>query len=208
MALVLWSGGCDSTLALYQLLKKHSEDQTGWVHTISLMHSNVPAPHENRQARNRLLAKFKAQRLPICHTEIMTTYKGYRQAEKGDGLIQPLIWLTTAISYLKENEDLYTGYIATDQVWHYKPQLLTACDSLLSIAGKTGKIKHPLEWYTKEEVIKELAEANLLDSCWSCEFPKKIKRKSIPCGDCVPCKTHQKGMWAYEKWLKPKKLSP
>lgn len=201
MALVLWSGGCDSTLVLYRLLKEHQDEDKGYVHAISVNHDQVPANKESQIARKKILAKFKKMRLWVLHTEVNIKSKGYREVYPCGGLTQPTIWLTI-INYLKEKEDLYFGYIKGDDIWHHKYAFEEACKNLFSLGCRSGNVIMPLEYTSKEEVIKELKQLNLLDLCWYCERPEKGKA----CGDCLSCKTHRKGMWAYETWNKPIKL--
>jgi len=54
MSLVLWSGGCDSTLVLWDLLQKQSPNDPP-IHTLSIDHFAVCAGKEQASARSQIL---------------------------------------------------------------------------------------------------------------------------------------------------------
>lgn len=196
MALVLWSGGCDSTLVLLNLLKEHRAENKGWVTTVSFNHDNIAASKESRAARRSLQAWFKKERYLHLHSEVTISHSGYREVEKGDGLSQPAIWLTHALNYLKVEEDLYAGYIQSDDFWHRFDGFEMATKGLFQMIGKKGKVYFPLQWFSKAEVIKDLEKAKILNLCWYCESPKSGK----PCGNCPPCRTHITAEFVNKKW--------
>lgn len=98
------------------------------------------------------------------------------------GIEQCVFWLGLAVPYLRESENLFMGYIKSDDFWHYKSFAYAAFDNLQILAGHSGKLMLPMEWVTKSEVVRRLRELKL--RTWSCECPKGKK----PCGKCTPCK--------------------
>lgn len=188
MSLVCWSGGCDSTLVLLNLLKESSFEKP--VRSISF---NLPPQlsHSDQQlmTRTRLDRKFKAAGFHHTHTEIFIEARG----ESGivcNTMPQPALWLVLAVPYLKKDEDLFVGWVQHDDIWHKLAWVHGAFTHLQGIVENTGKLISPLEWVTKEQVLQQLKDQEYLDDCWCCESPKGFKE----CGECHPCKRHAKAM--------------
>lgn len=183
--LVLWSGGCDSTLALFEAIRH------GNVRAISIVHENVPAKSPSAKARDRIAKeltrrgmRFERSTVTISHDSATALYGC------SGGIDQPQLWLPIAHPFLNDDEDLVTGWIRGDDVWHYRQIVFTLFDQLQFLAHKTGKLLCPLEWDRKEEVIKRLKDADLYDLCWFCEGTEDEK----PCSNCVPCRTHSSAL--------------
>ena len=177
--LVLWSGGCDSTLDLVWALKA----KNAHVRTISFTHPQLGANLEQTVARSKLKKKLEKK------------YGAFESLEfsLGDGLInqyglaQPVMWTTNAAMALLKDEDLLVGYIRGDDVWHYRSELLSIFQICQKLTGKEGEILFPLEWVDKGEVIGYLHEEGLLKDTFWCEKPENIGRS---CGECSSCKIH------------------
>lgn len=218
--LLLFSGGCDSTSLLYDMMSSieykssipNSEkgvykiEYSGTyglypylesVRAISINHEQVPAAEESRKARSAIIASLlkKFPSKTLYHTEVTiatsSIHTSKSQVSIGGGLIQPTLWMLQAAQYLDESEDLYVGYIKGDCIWHYKHELITAFNCLQQISHRTGKLIFPLEWTTKIEVIKHLKQNHFYNKTWYCERPVNGKR----CGrndrlKCNSCKTH------------------
>ncbi len=201
MALVLWSGGVDSTFLLYDLLTasnnrrgegeyvKLTESET--VRTISINHPQITMSEMGAMARKKLVDKLKKKHgfKGFAQTEIIISQTGPEaNRNHDDGVIQPVIWLAHAVQYLDTSEDCYIAYIRGDDVWHYRNYLYQAFDSLQALLGKTGKLMMPLEWVKKSEIINRLESLKLLKHTWYCELPTKDEK---PCGQCASCQTHK-----------------
>jgi hypothetical protein len=219
MALVLWSGGCDSTLILHDLLTAcHNgavlkQDWRGhfvtlnngdWVNAISIDHPQVGGNLGNRHARRRLYPLLRKKFGSFRCGEITIKQKMIEVHHTGDGLTQPGLWLLHACSYLRNDEDLYIGYIKGDDLWHYKEHLIEAFNAIQKFTSRTGVLRFPLEWTSKAEVISRLKHARLLSRTWHCE---RTEFPSNACGKCASCITHRTAMWrlkmGYEKYPKP-----
>ena len=184
MALLCWSGGCDSTLLLYKLLKSGNKN----VRTIAINHHAIDAYIQNRTSRMMILRKLARRWLKVKeHTEL-----NIRPDCGGDwthrSMGQPSIWQFNAITYLGEKENLYLGYIKPDCIWHYRTELFTIFENVCRISDRSGKLLLPLEWYSKGDVIKELIKVGLDKLVWWCEKPAS-ENDFKPCGKCPPCKT-------------------
>lgn len=189
--LLLWSGGVDSTLLLYDLLRIGGND----VRTISVQHPQVAAVEESSNARDEIMHHFEKQGLTFQRTEvkinqeIKSIVKGewaIQGAEGGNGLTQPSVWIAECIPYLKPAENLYAGYIKGDDVWHYWRELSQGFDFLQYTRGGTGKLMAPLEWSDKTECVRRINELGLLRKVWYCEDPQHSKS----CRNCHSCRKH------------------
>ena len=182
MSLLLWSGGCDSTLMLYKLLNVVGSSDK--IRTISIMHPQLPANIQQQRARDKIEKFLNKSQLSFERTEI-SMHTNASIVSSGN-LIQPPLWLSLAQVHLEATEDLYVGYIKLDDFWHYHTYATQAFDNLQYIMGKTGKLKFPLEWLERKEISNELKRIKLYDKCWWCENPKNRNT----CGKCHACKHH------------------
>jgi len=201
MSLVLWSGGCDSTLLLHQVAsEKATRDDP--VRALSIVHDQVPANKEQAQARKNILKEFKRRGLHVVHSTVRVKTTGLFSV-KGGGNTQAVLWLGLAVPYLFKDEDLYAGYIRGDDYWHYEGWLQEAFKNLKHAKYLKGRLRTPLEWLTKGEVIKELKQKKLLRLTWYCENPKKNGK---PCGKCHSCKVHRTGVWQLKQGMFDRKV--
>jgi 7-cyano-7-deazaguanine synthase in queuosine biosynthesis len=201
-ALLLWSGGADSTALLLLLLERRCR-----VRTLTVVHPQVNAAAEQRAARERAKARlsklgygFDSLEVELAHKSAATDAPPPFDAEptgEDGGVLQPVIWLTAAVTYLRRTEDLYTAWIKSDCAIHYLPHLRAAFDSLKAVANRKGNLLVPMEWASKAQVIQKLKTAGLLSCVWWCENPQAGK-KGKPCGKCSPCMTHATGRWQLE----------
>ncbi len=192
MALVLWSGGCDSTLVLYDLLRNN----TPAVRALGISHPQIANSDMGKRSRELLTKDLKARGLGAFERlELSLQCSG--DADANGGIIQPLFWLSLAAPYLKDKEDLYAGWIRGDDVWHHKEDVQGVFGWSQKMMNKTGSLCTPLEWFAKEDVLADLKKAGLLKNTWHCEAPTP---KGKPCNRCASCKTHQTALFRLEKW--------
>lgn len=195
--LVLWSGGCDSTLVLLQALQKSTPEDP--VRTLSIIHPQVWSDSPELMARTALWQRLKKDGHNIKRLEIEIKHDGEFSAGNGDGgLPQPPIWLATAIPYLRPDEDLYMGYIRGDDIWHYIGWLHQAFNGMKGLLNLRGSLQIPLEWKSKADVIREFGDDKFkkyLEFVWHCESPKGFKE----CGECASCERHAAAVKEVEK---------
>jgi hypothetical protein len=206
MALLLWSGGTDSTLLLYDLLAakySHDDKKRGQyvelkagdkIRTISIYHPQQAGYIENHKARQHLLPILR-KKYDFPHGEISISQDGIDIAP--GGMPQPMIWLLQASQYLEKDEDLYAGYVEGDQVWHYRASLVYAFQYVQEFTHRTGKLVLPLEWTTKSEVLYNLQKLRLLNHTWHCELPVEGKR----CKHCPSCTNHDTALWRLKQGI-------
>lgn len=226
--LCLWSGGCDSSLMLYDIVQATLQpivkdgtkqyrmcgnfidyDPDEKINVISINHEQVPAKEESKKARKKLIEilskRFKQKRIFACEVDIVNGGDYPLSVCHNNGIIQPTLWLLHAAQYLDASEDLYVGYIRTDDIWHYKQDFIAAFELLQKLANRTGKLIFPLEWYTKHDVIKSLKQVKIYQHVWYCENPHNGKRcRGIH--KCHPCDEHDAALARITKIEKLEKL--
>lgn len=179
--LVVWSGGCDSTAALIWALRAKNAQ----VRTISFTHFQVGAMPEQKRARAKIKKKLQKKygNFPTLEYSL-----GDVISEAGEGLIQPLMWISSSCMALHDDEDLMVGWVKSDDLWHYKAEVFTLFETCQKLLGKKGKLLCPCEWYDKSIIFEALEEENVLTDVFWCEQPTKGGRKCG--GKCASCKTH------------------
>lgn len=198
--LVLWSGGCDSTLCLLDALKEHKKQQQEAtsadakkklelkpVWALSISHSACGGYRYERDARKKIRAALQSRGFDFKHTEITVKSRGSFHGEQR-GLVQPLFWLSMMLVYARNSDDIVMGYIKEDCIWHYRDRFMWAFSYLKDINDLEGSLVMPLEWTPKHQVLTRLKKAGLLKLCWWCENPTDAGR---PCHECLCCRDHQ-----------------
>jgi len=180
--IVIWSGGCDSTLVLAERAVKSSKENP--VHTLSF---NVPWIDKRQMrceflARKKILKELKKRGLHIINHEVTLTEN--QELDFEYGLPQQHFWFLMSVFYTKKNDKVYFGYIREDDWWHIEKHYTNAHYYLKLCRDRDAKFVYPLEWISKEEVVRNLKKEDLLDLCWVCDSPKKI---GVPCGKCKKC---------------------
>lgn len=205
MALLLWSGGCDSTALLCDMLSDapkwvaYEDRKLNPVRTLAINHPQVPCGTQGRAAREKVLKELRRRGHKIDHTELKITHDGAFEAVSHYGCIQPAFWLTNATPFLLESEHLYTGWVRGDDVWHHRDAVSGAFGWCRSLLNFRGDLVTPLEWVTKPEVILALKANGLYGKTWYCEAAPDAK----PCKTCTPCQTHRTALWRIEQGFVP-----
>lgn len=204
MSLVCWSGGCDSTLVLYEQAARTKKHEV--VRAVSINHSQVPAIESSKRARKALLARFREMGFFIDHAEVTVNSEGDFFVGGDGGMFQAPFWLAVASGYLRMGDHLYMGYVREDDFWHYRSWAHQIFDAVKVFMHTDGELKYPLEWTTKAEVIRKLKALNLLDLCWWCEDGEK--ERIVPCGKCNSCLRHNNALAQIEREDAKKVLIP
>jgi 7-cyano-7-deazaguanine synthase in queuosine biosynthesis len=205
MAIVLWSGGLDSTLVLHnlamQISRKEREHQS--ITALSISHDQVPAREILKTAREKIKKVFEERELNsyINYIEVSISHSNNSGVEVYGGVTQPAVWLTTASLYCKEKDTIFMGYHAGDDYWRYRHEAETAVINFLKTMDKNNvTLDYPLSLYYKSDIIKMLKNKGLYDVCWYCENPITGDIPK-PCGSCPPCKCHRTALLQIENKL-------
>jgi 7-cyano-7-deazaguanine synthase in queuosine biosynthesis len=186
-SLVCWSGGRDSTLVLYNLLKSREHE----IRTISIIHEQI-YDSKQMESRQKIKEKLVKEFGDFESINVNISINGSKDGVCIDegGLFQPVLWISTASGFLKNNENLYLGYIAGDDVWTSIYQIKTLFSNAQEIMNKSGKIIFPLYTNNKSDVIMDLSSTGLLEDTWFCQ-----ENGPTPCGKCHSCQTNDMHMY-------------
>lgn len=214
LKLVCWSGGCDSTLALFEALgRQHvwfvDGEPRPEVRSIAITQPNVPAGREQARARRRLLRELRSRGFTWNHLEVAIA-QGVRERGRvrfwgqprkmPDAPIQSAFWIGVAPPYLEQDEDLVLGWVQGEL--DNQDRVRAAFDALQRMQGKTGALELPHATTAKAAVLDRLRAARLLELCWYCEGirPRDVSiagpdvigvlRDGRPCGQCNSCIDH------------------
>jgi 7-cyano-7-deazaguanine synthase in queuosine biosynthesis len=189
---VMWSGGCDSTLLLYEVAS-HFKSLNTKVYAVS---STSPILDETKSkseshSRDKIKAKLKELGLDnivyiTVNTDVSETL-GIDPYNHPAGLPQAYFWSLESLVWTTQKCNLFMAYIRGDDFWHYKDDyynMVYYASRLLRNGGDCIKAICPYEWITKSEIIVRLHYLGLLELVWSCELPHQVDE---PCGNCTPC---------------------
>lgn len=200
--LISWSGGLDSSLLLAYALRFWYDKSVQWTwyqNTNKLIKykRKHKAPRvlivESRQlGKAKQLMESKARRkirkfLKYKFDDVFVKLDpnpGYN----GDGLPQPMMWLSQAAMLIDDGEPFVVGWLRSDHdVCRRINVIKDVWSGLCRLADKKCPLWTPLINNTKAEVIEECRKYNILDLCWWCECPIKDGRSYKACGTCGPC---------------------
>ncbi len=183
---VVWSGGLDSTLILYDLIKR---DVDVSVITFETDVFGLDKHHLEQSTRQRFLQKFsknKIQEYTIKLDFPYTDIKGYN-----GGLTQQPFMISMISLYGKLDTIYHFGYHKGDDFFSYHSEHMKISENINYVMGKNVQLNFPLKFMHKWEIIDAIQTYGLDDYVWYCEYPENSKNGKQPCGECVPCKTHE-----------------
>ena len=190
---LMWSGGTDSTLLLYELLDTYGPEH---VFAITykypwLLDAKAQSEKFAREAIKAKLATIGPKFRGFSHTEITVTQEqingSYMQAYQGGGLPQAVAWLLSVPIYASENSYIYDGGIRGDDLTLRLEEYHTLFRGVAGVMRKGLTLREPYLHYTKANVLEKLIGYDLYDVAWFCEQPDDV---TTACYRCTPCTTH------------------
>lgn len=198
-SLVVWSGGADSTLVLYDLAQYSSAKHP--VRAVSFEHSQIAASQEHYYARNRVLKVLRERGHHVKHSTVRIEVVGGFEFRSENSNPQAVMW-TLATQMLRDDEDLYFGY-TSESGWGDGGHFARVFTAYQRAASRRGCLYMPLGTLARPAVLHRLKEAGLLKLVWWCSAgevgtrrtrkDKKVRKK--PCGKCKSCKHHATALW-------------
>lgn len=187
---VFWSGGCDSTLLLYELLDAYGPDKvTAVSYRFPWLYDKKAKSEQHcrelflMKMRNRGLYPFNYIEMDVGIKEVL----GNIQA-RPSGLPQSCSWLLSIPVFIPEGSYIYEGGIKEDELTMYRTEYEQVFTNMCSILDKRLILRRPYIYFNKHEIIDKLFKYDLYDCTWHCEIPSDV---GCRCGKCVPCRTHQ-----------------
>lgn len=196
---VLWSGGCDSTLLLYELL-----DTYGCKNVVAVSYK-YPWLHETKYETEKLHREaFKAKLKlrdekfnNINHTEFdisTNTISGNFMDVQRGGNPQSIAWLLSIPLYTTSGSIVYTGTIVEDLPLRIH-EYCEIFSNVSKVLDRNIALRMPYLHLTKPQIIEKLFQYDIYEESWFCEMPVGINK---PCDNCEPCITHISALSALE----------
>jgi len=202
--LIPWSGGIDSSLILYDALywwygtkdvtwsvPGHHDNyifkrKDGRPRTIAMECTQIDSNQEEMQtkSRDKLMRFFKRKKWDFDHTTIQIPTNDH--VSISGSFPQPIMWLTQAALYVRDEEPLLMGWIRGDDATARWCEFRDLWRMLTNINGKRSELILPLHTYRKYHVVERAKDLGILSKCWYCENPKDNGR---PCQQCDCCLT-------------------
>lgn len=195
--LILWSGGCDSTLALTAEMMNTNNNSPILALSVVTDALNSRKAVNEQIARNQLEEELKKRyKRPLYTGHLNISFASMPQnmnKPKSSGYHQAALWIVSALSFAQNDTDIVFGFIRGDDYWFYGRQLLESIiNNAANLTSKSGiKVRYPIMQFDKSEVLGSLIELGLYDYCWWCETPTQ---NGESCGTCTPCTTHSKAL--------------
>jgi hypothetical protein len=184
MSLILWSGGLDSTLALYRELVGATRGSAWNVgvgandldrrfahRTLSVEWPQAAGQRWLPRSRKRIAKALRAAGLDFGEHIVTVDVDAHRTEGHP---IQGGLWIAAASLLARDDEDVVLGWLRGE--CDNLAEVRAAFDALQRYHGKTGKLFTPLASHTKADVLVELGRAKvagLEDASWWCEGPIK-----------------------------------
>ena len=180
MNIVSLSGGYDSTLLLYKLVKE-GLDVTG-------VYCDVPLVDSNKK-------RIELESIEQLKSSGLISFDFYKLILKCDqpqfgviswegGIPQQALWATALILFAPHNSTIYFGYHHGDDFFHFHGYIENIRQAICPLLGKEISIKYPFEWVKKSCIVATVRKCGLEKYVWTCEEPENDK----PCGKCLPCR--------------------
>ena len=197
-AILLWSGGLDSTYLLWKFLERQSIEGVSYrrLKVIQANWTNQSGYNEFRQAREAIkkILHSKYGRSIDSLVEFVDSHDItlHSPVVGAGGLSQPMLWLMLGLYCASEKDTIIFGYIKTDCFWHVANDFGMAAFHLQKIMGKQDvRLSYPLEWVNKHEIIRKFKNSapEIYNACWYCEDGSYEKNRT--CNKCDSCIIHR-----------------
>lgn len=195
--LVMFSGGIDSTAALWHVL--HRPDEYGQVHVHHVHMQNIEARWQAEAEAVKAVLAYMREHAPTSFT---TSESAIRTPHLGGKFLFDTEVTGFITGYMTSRDPLITKVVigATGTDFAIGASQAVARGKAIHNAFHSGNEDHsvavkeyPHSHLTKEEVYKTLPP-ELAVLTWSCRTPHYADGKPIECGRCKTCTLELKGM--------------
>lgn len=192
---VMWSGGTDSTLLLYELL-----DAYGAENVVAVSYK-YPWLLENKYESERIHREaFKAKMnlrgekySNFTHVEfdikqnVVSGSRSVLNVSPCCGLPQAIAWLLSISLYSPYHSYIYDGGIREDDLTIILDSYHKTFEGISEVLDKKFILREPYIMFSKRQVLERIFKYDLYEETWHCEMPGSINDE---CLTCNPCKTH------------------
>jgi len=197
-ALLLFSGGVDSTYQLY--LNIQGKKKTDLLYVDGNQGKRKMFAEE--VARTKILRLLDSEYNASSLWCSVSTQSNVNFSESPSvGFAQAPAWFIAALEAAnpERHSEVQICYIAGDQITGYLDRLIYAWDNLWGIfkQGEKVPLTFPLRLKMKTQIYREIPE-DLYHLSWVCELPEYVGDdphsegiKYQPCGTCLACTTRE-----------------
>lgn len=194
---VMWSGGTDSTLLLYELIMTYGVEN---IFAISYDYQWLTENKKSSEKSHRHLFKSKLDCMEsmfgkkVNHTEIKitnSTISGNHAYVNSSGLPQSIAWLLSIPIYIPDGSYIYLGSIKDDDLTLHLENYHKIFENVSALLFKNLILREPYLYFHKYQILDKLLQYDLYDTTWTCELPCEVNK---PCGKCIPCKDHKNAL--------------
>lgn len=189
---LMWSGGCDSTLLLYELLERYGCERVVCVSYKYpwLLDSKYQTEKLHREAFKAKMKLRGDKFANIRHTEFtinQDTITGPMLNTHCGGLPQAVGWLLSIPVYVVSGSYVYDGGIRCDDLTLVLEDYHKLFKSVSNVLSRNLILRQPYLYLEKYQIVEKLFQYDIYEETWFCEIPQAI---GVHCGECTPCKTH------------------
>lgn len=177
--IVIWSGGYDSTLCLWNELQKNKQVEAWSFVWTSIDPSKNLAEHN---VREKFKKKVKKLGYIINHKIINLRHEDI--IPEGYSVMQASMFVPLTVFLAPLDSTIVFGFHWKDDYWAFSERFNEVIKSQCSVMNKNVELEFPLRNYKKWEIIRDIKVLKLEKYVWTCEFPLHNMK---PCGNCEPC---------------------
>lgn len=185
-ALVLFSGGLDSTFALWKLMCEGREFDIMYVNA----GQHLFKQRAERASRDDVLRALSNHQALPNYRDITPVNNVNINAGVAIGFSQPISWLVAALEVVDPHlhDEVIIGYVSGDQIAYVLHELETAWNSLWKVVkmGPPIPLSFPLIYKFKQDMLKELPD-DVIEQTWMCECPELDGDDLVECQRCPAC---------------------
>lgn len=186
--LVIYSGGIDSTVMLYDLLRKYSthENPVGILTFEPFFVGDTKNVMETK-ARKRFISYLEREKYNFVHNTVRL--EAWTNA-RGNHYTQLYSWLTNAMPIASHDATIHIGVLLDDSQTEYIYKIKEIHEMSNKVLGKDTKLSFSIMGRTKAESLEYAIRKDLLKYTWSCQMPDGNK----PCKTCGSCSAITEGL--------------
>lgn len=204
---VVWSGGADSTMLLFERAREATPADPVLALTIDA-HQQVHAKQlaSQRAAQKRFLSWAKKQGFHIKHSRLTVKPIG-DDLWLSEATTQAQMWISHMAPYFPQRCRVEFGYIRPDSFWHGRHEADAVLKAMQNLAHDADwSIGYPYEWSTKAQILDALRSWKVPANCWwSCEKPPAVGKPCRKCNKCIELRRGREDLKTMSKETTKKK---
>lgn len=187
--LIVYSGGADSTLLLYNelLLWKYREFSPPYIKTISFNSPAFPGSFHQKMRREKFKKyMFDSRKIQWDSKEI--DISNITNGIQIYGMPQQTLWMTLSLYMAYDKDEILFGYIREDDYWKECKIFEEIFNKSKILIGKPNcSMSYPLNFEYKHDIINRIKEHRLEPYIWICQSVEPFNTSDIPTDEQQPC---------------------